>query len=399
VSELFRALPAFAGLVMLCAAIVALAGEGEAELGARALARDPNEEALSPTRTLRVMHLSLLVVASALAATSVGWWAYLAGSALLRVVLVTALVWAVGDLAPRLLAVLAPELVPLAHRAAMAAAPVFRPLLWLTARIDRRGRDHHALPGRASDRPSPHEMALGVFSLHEMTVSEVMTPRIDIISVEITQPEEAVIATLRRSEHARLLVIDAHPDSVVGILYAKDILPRLIRHDGPRETWQELVRPASFVPEAKRLDRQLRDFQRGPGHMAVVVDEFGGTAGIVTLEDILEQIVGEIQDEYDVEEAPPMVRHEDGHYSVQGGLPLADLQAEADHDFGREDVSTVGGLMLAEFGRVPRIGEAFEIDGWRFVVELIIRRRIRRVSVWPPRPVDEHDVVVEQGAS
>lgn len=396
-SELFRVLPAVAGLVMLAAAIVALAGEGEAELGARALARRPEADTLSPARTLRVMHLALLIVASALAATAVGWWAYLPGSALLRVFLVTVLVWSVGDLAPRLLAVLAPELVPLAHRVALGAAPLFRPLLWLTLRLD----PHRAPPVNGavrSDRHSPHEMALGVFSLHEMTVAEVMTPRIDIITVDRAEAESAVIATLRSSEHARLLVVDGDPDSVVGILYAKDILPRLIETAEPRESWQALIRPASFVPEAKRLDRQLRDFQRGPAHLAVVVDEFGGTSGIVTLEDILEQIVGEIQDEYDIEEAPPLVRHEDGHFSVQGGLPLADLEAEAGHDFGREDVATVGGLMLAEFGRVPRIGEAFEIDGWRFVVELIIRRRIRRVSVWPPRPRVDQDAA-EAGAS
>ena len=395
-TELFRALPPLAGLVMLCAAIVALAGEGEGELAARALARDPDDEALSPARTLRVMHLTLIVIAAAMAATSVGWWAYQPASALLRVVLVTSLVWAVADLAPRLLAALAPELVQPAHRVALAAAPVFRPLLWLTVRLDRRGREHAAGHGRSGDRQSPHEMALGVFSLHEMTVSEVMTPRIDIVTVDVAQAEEDVIATLRSSEHARLLVVDGHPDLVVGILYAKDILPRLIDAEAPREKWLALVRPAAFVPEAKRLDRQLRDFQRGPGHLVVVVDEFGGTAGIVTLEDILEQIVGEIQDEYDGEEVPPMLQHDDGHYSVQGGLPLADLQAEVNHDFGREDVATVGGLMLAEFGRVPRMGEAFEIDGWRFVVELIVRRRIRRVSVWPPHAMGE--AAAETGA-
>ena len=398
-TELFRGLPPLAGLVMLCAAIVALAGEGEGELGARALARDPDDESLSPARTLRVMHLTLIVIAAAVAATSVGWWAYLPGSALLRVVLVTTLVWAVGDLAPRLLAALAPELVQPAHRMALLAAPAFRPLLWLTARLDRRGREHAPGHGRGGDRPSPREMALGVFSLHEMTVSEVMTPRIDIITVDVAQAEEDVIATLRSSEHARLLVVDGHPDLVVGILYAKDILPRLINTEAPREKWQELVRPAAFVPEAKRLDRQLRDFQRGHGHLVVVVDEFGGTAGIVTLEDILEQIVGEIQDEYDGEEVPQMLRHDDGHYSVQGGLPLADLEAEVEHDFGREDVATVGGLMLAEFGRVPRMGEAFEIDSWRFVVELIVRRRIRRVSVWPPHPIDEDAAGIEAEAS
>lgn len=396
-TELFRALPPLAGLVMLCAAIVALAGEGEGELAARALARDPDDESLSPARTLRVMHLTLIVIAAAMAATSVGWWAYQPAGALIRVVLVTTLVWAVGDLAPRLLAALAPELVQPAHRAALAVAPAFRPLLWLTVRLDRRGREHPAGHGRSGDRQSPREMALGVFSLHEMTVSEVMTPRIDIVTVDVAQAEEDVIATLRSSEHARLLVVDGHPDLAVGILYAKDILPRLIDADAPREEWQALVRPAAFVPEAKRLDRQLRDFQRGPGHLVVVVDEFGGTAGIVTLEDILEQIVGEIQDEYDGEEVPPMLRHDDGHYSVQGGLPLADLQAEVNHDFGREDVATVGGLMLAEFGRVPRMGEEFEIDGWRFVVELIVRRRIRRVSVWPPHAMSESAAETEAG--
>ncbi len=397
-SDLFRGLPPLAGLLMLCAAIVALAGEGEGELGARALARDPNAATLSPARTLRVMHLTLLVIAAAVSATSVGWWAYQPGSALLRVVLVTALVWAVGDLAPRLLAALAPELVPPAHRAALAVIPIFSPLLWLTARLERQGPEHTAGHDRG-DRPSPREMALGVFSLHEMTVSEVMTPRIDVVTVDVAQAEEAVITTLRTSEHARLLVVDGHPDVVVGILYAKDILPRLIHAEAQRDIWQKLIRPAAFVPEAKRLDRQLRDFQRGHGHLVVVVDEFGGTAGIVTLEDILEQIVGEIQDEYDGEEAPPMLRHDDGHYSVQGGLPLADLEAEVDHDFGREDVATVGGLMLAEFGRVPRMAEAFEIDGWRFVVELITRRRIRRVSVWPPHAIGGAESVSRGGSA
>ena len=367
-------------------------GREKASSGPAHWLRDPNEETLSPARTLRVMHLTLLIVAAAVAATSVGWWAYQPASALLRVVLVTALVWTVGDLAPRLLAALAPELVPPALRVVLASAPAFRPLLWLTVQLDRQRHEHPPGHGRGGDRPSPREMALGVFSLHEMTVSEVMTPRIDVVTVDVAQTEEAVIATLRNSEHARLLVVDGHPDAVAGILYAKDILPRLIQSGTARTAWQELARPAAFVPEAKRLDRQLRDFQRGHGHLVVVVDEFGGTAGIVTLEDILEQIVGEIQDEYDQEEAPPMLRHEDGHYSVQGGLPLADLEAEVEHDFGREDVATVGGLMLAEFGRVPRMGEAFEIDEWRFVVELIVRRRIRRVSVWPPNVVGEQEV-------
>jgi magnesium and cobalt transporter len=212
-----------------------------------------------------------------------------------------------------------------------------------------------------------------------------MTPRIDIIAVDVSESEDEVVATLRRSEHARLVVLDGHPDAVVGMLHAKDILPRLQHAQAGRESWQALIRPAAFIPEAKRLDRQLRDFQRGQGHLAIVVDEFGGTAGLVTLEDVLEQIVGEIQDEHDVDEVQPLQRHDDGHYTVQGGVALADLEAELGHDFGKEQVATVGGLILAEFGRVPRAGEECVIDGWRFVVDTVARRRVGRVTLWSPQ--------------
>jgi magnesium and cobalt transporter len=179
------------------------------------------------------------------------------------------------------------------------------------------------------------------------------------------------------------VVFDGHADSVVGMLHAKDILPRL--HNGTRDhdPWQGLIRTAGFVPEAKRLDRQLRDFQRGSGHLAIVVDEFGGTAGLVTLEDILEQIVGEIQDEHDVDEVAPVQHHDDGHYTVDGGVALADLESELAVDFGQDQVATVGGLILAEFGRVPRAGEERVIHGWRFVMESVVRRRVRRVTIWP----------------
>jgi len=381
VNELIRGLPALAGFVMLCAAFVALAGEGEAELGARALAREPGPDRLPVARSLHIMHLALLTVAAALAALAVDWWSYPPVAALIRVVLVTLLVWAVGDLSPRLLAALAPELVPYARHAAVRATPIFRPLLLLATRVDR-GPVLQIAPARPGG-PTPHDMALGVFSLSAMTVSEVMTPRIDIVAVDVSETEPDVIATLRRSEHARLVVFDGHSDAVVGMLHAKDMLSRL--HNGAREhePWQALIRPAGFVPEAKRLDRQLRDFQRGSGHLAIVVDEFGGTAGLVTLEDILEQVVGEIQDEHDVDEVQPLLRHDDGHYTVQGGVPLADLEAELDHDFGQEQVATVGGLVLAEFGHVPRAGEERIIDGWRFVVDVVAHRRVGRITVWP----------------
>jgi CBS domain containing-hemolysin-like protein len=205
-----------------------------------------------------------------------------------------------------------------------------------------------------------------------------MTPRIDIVAVDLSASREEVVRTLRSAEHARLLVYDGHPDAIAGVIYAKDMLARL---DDAEAAWHALIRPAAFVPEAKTLDRQLRDFQRGPSHIAIVVDEFGGTAGLVTLEDILEEIVGEIRDEYDTDEVAPIQDLGDDEWRVQGGTALAELEAALGHRFDREDVSTVGGLVLAEFGRVPRTGETIELDGFQLAVEQVIRRRVKRVSV------------------
>ncbi len=381
------ALPALVGLLMIWAGIVALAGQGGGNIRAEVLV-PPRRDALTPERTLHVMHFASLTLAAAVAGTWTGWWLFTPTMALLRVVLVALLVWAIGDLVPRLLAELAPELVPHVRRMVLAVSPVFLPLLWMARRLDF-GAALNDEPGHEARAESTHEMAMGVFSLKEMTVAEVMTPRIDIFAVHDDADEPAVIDTLRRSEHARLLVVGDNLDEVVGIVYAKDMLPRMADGAGEeRAAWQSLIRPAAFVPEGKTLERQLRDFQRGPGHIAVVVDEYGGTAGLVTLEDILEQIVGEIQDEYD-DEVAPLTRHDDGHLTVQGGVALADLEAEIEHDFEREDIATVGGLVFAELGRVPRIGDTVAVDGWRFAVELVLRRRVRRVSVWPPPDHDE----------
>lgn len=373
-------LPALAGLLMVWAGVTALAGEGASELGARTLAREPTQEPLAPERTLHVIHLASMTIAAAIAGSVVAWWAYPAAIAGVRIALVALLVWAVGDLAPRLLAALAPEIVPYARRVVLATVPAYRPLLRMAVRLDR-GRDEAPRAAPRGNGPSPQEMAQGVFSLASMQVAEVMTPRLDIIAVDVSATEAEVISTLRRSEHARLLVYDEHPDAVIGVIYAKDMLPRLGEPSASREPWQSLARRPAFVPTAKTLDRQLRDFQRGPGHLAVVVDEFGGTAGLITLEDILEQIVGDIQDEHDVDDVPAIQHFDDGRWVVEGGVALAELEGELQHDFERDDVATVGGLVLAELGHVPRSGESIEIGGWRFTAELVVRRRVRRVAI------------------
>jgi CBS domain containing-hemolysin-like protein len=228
-----------------------------------------------------------------------------------------------------------------------------------------------------------------------MTVAEVMTPRIDIVGVDVASDRSTVMDVLRKSEHARLLVYDESPDTVAGVIYAKDMIATLGEQE-LAEPWQGLIRPAAYVPEAKSLDRQLRDFQRGPAHLAVVVDEFGGTAGLITLEDILEQIVGEIQDEYDTDEVVPIQRLDEHQLRVLGGVALAELEAELAHDFGREDVSTVGGLVLAELGRVPRAGERLRLDGFELAVEQVFRRRVRRVTVRRVSEAREAEPVVSE---
>ncbi len=385
-SLLQHLLPVAALLLMAWSALVAYAARPGGELGAEALTA---EAGLSTLRALHVVHLVSLTVTAGLAAAATAWWNHPPAVAILQVGLVTLLVWVVGDLLPRLLLALNADFVPRARQLVVRALPLFRPLLRLADRMD--GPTVGVVRPAVSrgTGPSPQEMARGVFALADMTVSEVMTPRIDIVTVDVTDAEADVVATLRRSEHARLVVQDGDADSVIGVMYAKDMLSRL--HGPTLPAWQTLIRPAMFVPEAKRLDRQLRDFQRGPGHLAIVVDEFGGTAGLITLEDILEQIVGEIQDEHDVDEAQPVQRHPDGHLSVLGGVALVDLEADLGHEFDREDVDTVGGLMLAEFGRVPRNGEAIEVDGWRFVIEVVARRRVHRVAVYPkPTPDLSH---------
>jgi CBS domain containing-hemolysin-like protein len=381
--QLFIA-PLVAAALTLWAAWLALAAESDADLP-RALGGEFSNEVGAGTlsRNLHIAHLALLVLAGAAAGGAVAWWARPPAAGLLRLGLAVALVWVLGDLLPRLLAVVAPELTAPARRGAAATLAPFRHLLRLAAWADTRARTTPAEPARHAGAVE-RDMLLGVFSLADTTVAEVMTPRIDIIAVDSSNDREEVTETLRSSEHARLLVFDGHPDAVAGVIYAKDILAASAEDE---TRWQTLIRPAAFVPEGKTLDRQLRDFQRGPSHLAVVVDEFGGTAGLVTLEDILEQIVGEIQDERDIDEVAPIQLVAEDQLRVEGGVALAELEAALGHSFDRKDVSTVGGLVLAEFGRVPRAGEIIDLDGYRLVVEQVIRRRVRRVAVFRP-PVE-----------
>jgi putative hemolysin len=222
------------------------------------------------------------------------------------------------------------------------------------------------------------ELLHGAFSLGRTEVREVMVPRVDMIGIDLAMPWSEVLDRVRSSEHARLPVYRDTLDHVVGILYAKDLLPAVIGGEAPPGGWHPLVRPASFIPPSRPIDEQLRDFQASRTQMAIVIDEFGGTAGLVTIEDIVEEIVGDIRDEHDIEEED--VEHEHGQrYWVAGRVTLDDLSALLGREFELEGVTTVGGLVYTLLGRVPRAGEEIEYGGFRIVVERLRRRRVERV--------------------
>lgn len=217
-----------------------------------------------------------------------------------------------------------------------------------------------------------------VFSLGDTEVHEVMRPRVGIVGLDRDTPWSEVLDRVRSAQHARLPVYTHTIDDITGILYAKDLLPGVLAGTPPDGGWLSLVRPASFVPETKSVAAQLRDFQTSSNHIAIVVDEFGGTAGLVTIEDILEEIVGEIRDENDLAEPQAVVENGE-RYWVSGQVSLDELSELIGHHFADEDVSTLGGLIFQTLGRVPRAGEELTLNGFRVVVERLVRHRIDRV--------------------
>ena len=390
-----------AALLTATAGWYGLAAYAEADVGQLLAESEAQRTALPLPRAFQVMHLAFLGLAAASASLALDWWVGGFWAKLFRLGLTVGLVWSVGDLLPRLLAATAPDLPRVVRRRAAGSLRPFAPLLLLIGRADRVQRSEAEAVQRPPVGAAPRDMMFGVFALADTTVAEVMTPRMDIRSVDKGAERHEVVEALRRWEHARLIVLDDTPDNVVGVIYAKDLLAEDAAPVDEGEPWQSLIRSPQFVPEGKTLDRQLRDFQKGPSHIAVVVDEFGGTSGLITLEDILEQVVGEIRDERDDEEAagaPPIEREGDQRFWVRGEVSLHDLEEALGRSFGRDDVATVGGLALALFGRVPRPGESIEAEGFRIVVEQMARRRVLRVHFERLAQVDEIEMLQEEDA-
>ncbi len=228
----------------------------------------------------------------------------------------------------------------------------------------------------------------GALAASEMTVREAMVPRPQMEIVDIEDSFTEVVAKARTTAHSRLPVIKRDRDHVVGILLAKDLL-----HAYGKDAfdWRDYVRPAAFVPEFKRLDVLLRDFRASRNHLALVIDEYAGIAGLITIEDVLEQIVGEIEDEHDLDEADDdIVLEASGSYRVKAQTPVNDLNTTLGTRFSDDKCQTVGGLVLFHAGCVPQVDEALVIDGIHFQVLRADSRRLHTLVVSrPPEAGDQ----------
>jgi magnesium and cobalt transporter len=230
-------------------------------------------------------------------------------------------------------------------------------------------------------------MIEGVLQVSEMHARDIMVPRSQMDVIDVNEPPDRFIPLVIETAHSRFPVIGDSKDDVLGILLAKDLL----RYYAGEEEFnvRDMLRPAVFIPEAKPLNVLLKEFRKNRNHIAIVVDEYGGVAGLITIEDVLEQIVGDIEDEYDFDEAEDnIVQEKRGIYRVKALTEIADFNTAFGTAFSDEEFDTVGGLVLKRFGRVPKRGEQLQIDALNFRVLRADSRRIYllQVSKKPDKP-------------
>jgi CBS domain containing-hemolysin-like protein len=229
-----------------------------------------------------------------------------------------------------------------------------------------------------------------VIDFGDTVAREVMVPRPDMVTVEAEKSVTVALETALAAGYSRIPVHQGQIDDVEGIAYTKDLV-RAERVGRGEEPVRDLARPAVFVPESKEVSALLRQMQEEKIHMAIVVDEYGGTAGLVTLEDLLEELVGEIVDEFDVEEQPSVERHSDGSVVVSARYAVDDVDELLGAELPQGAWDTVGGLMLDLAGRVPNEGDSVEVDGFRLTALDVRGRRIGRVRIEPTLRVSSAD--------
>jgi CBS domain containing-hemolysin-like protein len=257
---------------------------------------------------------------------------------------------------------------------------------------DAEDRLRHLVEGNADLEEDERDMITSVIELGEQPVREVMVPRIDIVAAPATSTVRDVVDRIVDSGHSRIPIYDSTIDNITGVVYAKDLL-RFLRDGSQTAPVQPLAREASFVPETKKVDDLLHEMQQTRVHIAIVVDEYGGTAGLITIEDLIEEIVGEIRDEYDVEES--MIEEvSDREALFDARVSIRDVNDTLDLELEDEDFDTLGGLLYHELGKVPNVGDEVRVDGAIVTVLSTTGRRVRKVRVTkilPPEPAATHN--------
>jgi CBS domain containing-hemolysin-like protein len=244
----------------------------------------------------------------------------------------------------------------------------------------------HASEEEAVIEDEEKEMIASIFEFSDKLVREVMVPRIDVAAVELDTPMLQALDVILRAGHSRIPVYRDSIDNVQGVLYAKDLLKYL--RDGRTETpLGKVLRPAYFIPESKKVDELLQELQQRKVHIAVVVDEYGGTAGLVTIEDLLEEIVGEIQDEYDAEE-PTVEAVDTNEYLFDARVPIDEVNKLLGVELPSEGGDTLGGFIYSQLGKVPALGDRIEFENAVIEVLSVSGRRIKQVRATVTTPED-----------
>ena len=238
-------------------------------------------------------------------------------------------------------------------------------------------------------------MIYSIFQFGDTLCREIMVPRIDVLALEVKTPLSQAITSLIDSGHSRVPVYDDSIDNVIGLLYAKDLL-RLQINPGEKDSMRKFLRPAYFVPESKKVDELLAEMQAKGIHIAVVVDEYGGMAGLVTLEDIVEEIVGEIRDEYDQKEELLVQKVNEDEYLFKARVSLDDFNDALGTSVESDQTDTLGGILYGELGRVPAEGDSMRIEDWELIIEEVRGRRIGKIRACK---IDPNEIMEGEDAS
>jgi len=238
---------------------------------------------------------------------------------------------------------------------------------------------------------------LNVLRLETRQINEIMLPRPDIVCLEENASIRDVAEKIIESGHSRLPVYRDNKDQIIALIHAKDILPVLLKPDSSNISITDLLRPPLLVPETKSVKSMLLEFQSKKMHLAIALDEYGGTSGLITLEDVLEEIVGEIEDEYDAPKPSEITVLEDECCLVSGRTLLEDLKEQLDIELSSDFVETLGGFLIEIAGRIPAVGETFDIKGYSFQIKEADSKQIHSVLIFPvPRCSEKEDSDGEQ---